>query len=108
MFKVLVDNTDYKIKYLEVLPFQKLSLQKHKYRSEHWTILEGKPNVTVNDSVKSHKANDHIFIKAGDIHRIENPTNKKVSFIEVQIGSYFGEDDIERLEDDYGRLDNNK
>jgi len=108
MFKVLVDNRDYKIKYLEVLPFQKLSLQKHKYRSEHWTILEGEPNVTVNDSVKSHKANDHIFIKAGDIHRIENPTNKKVSFIEVQIGSYFGEDDIERLEDDYGRLDNNK
>tara|TARA_X000000950_G_C13919846_1_gene662853 strand:- start:1962 stop:3356 length:1395 start_codon:yes stop_codon:yes gene_type:complete len=108
MYKVLIANNDYKIKYIEILPNQKLSLQKHKYRSEHWTILEGTPYVTINNEIKILKANDHIFIKAGDIHRIENPSEQKVSFIEIQLGTYFGEDDIERLEDDYGRIDKEK
>lgn len=105
MFKVLVDSELYKIKYIEVLPGKKLSLQKHKHRSEHWTILEGQPCVTLGSNKFDLNVNDHIFIKAGEVHRIENATESKVAFIEIQVGTYFGEDDIERLEDDYGRIE---
>lgn len=91
------------IKWIEVLPKGKLSLQKHLKRSEHWVIVQGKAKITLNDEVKIYKKNDHVFIDKKMIHRIENNTNKKVILVEVQLGSYLSEDDIIRLEDIYGR-----
>lgn len=91
------------VKWLEVLPNSKLSLQRHKKRAEHWVIVQGNPLITVDKKHKVFQENDHVFIPKEAIHRIENTTTKKVIIVEVQIGSYLGEDDIERLEDIYGR-----
>jgi mannose-6-phosphate isomerase-like protein (cupin superfamily) len=92
----------YKSKFIHVDAGHKLSYQKHKFRSEHWLILSGFPSVTINDEKRVMLEGQSIDIKAGDLHRIE-ALNTPVEFIEIQTGSYFGEDDIIRLEDDYGR-----
>ncbi|MBN2479071.1 MAG: phosphomannose isomerase type II C-terminal cupin domain [Parachlamydiales bacterium] len=91
------------VKWIEVKPKSKLSLQKHFKRSEHWVVVEGSPTVTIDKTKKKLSQNDHIFIPIESIHRIENETDSKVIIVEVQIGSYLGEDDIERIEDIYGR-----
>ncbi|NGX56328.1 MAG: Alginate biosynthesis protein AlgA [Candidatus Anoxychlamydiales bacterium] len=91
------------VKWIEVLPLQKLSLQKHYKRSEHWIVVEGNPVITIDSAKKQYKKNDHVFIPIESMHRIENIENKKVIIVEVQIGSYLGEDDIERFDDIYGR-----
>ncbi len=92
-------------KIITVFPGQQLSLQKHHRREEHWTIASGQGIMTLNESCYSVSKGDNIFIGVGDIHRIRNdhPTENLV-FIEVQLGDYFGEDDIVRLEDSYGRV----
>jgi mannose-6-phosphate isomerase len=91
------------VKWLEVYPKSKLSLQKHLKRAEHWIIIEGNPLITIDNTKKIYNKNDHIFIPQESVHRIENETDKSVIIVEVQLGSYLGEDDIVRLEDIYGR-----
>ena len=95
---------NYVIKKITVNPAGKLSLQKHKYRLEHWVITQGEGVVTLNDSVATYKKDDHILIPIGTIHRIENQTNEPLVFIEIQQGSVLDENDIIRLEDIYNRV----
>ena len=103
-FFIIDEQSTYKLKRIEVEPGKRLSYQYHKKRSEVWTIIKGKGLITLNDKVKEHSKGDTILIPQGMKHRIENNTKDKVVFIEIQTGSYFGEDDIVRLEDDYGRI----
>ena len=103
-YTVLEDSEGYKIKRIEVKPGGRLSLQKHKHRNEHWVVVSGTATVTVNDDVFTLNQNESTYIKAGDIHRLENDTNEPLLIIEAQVGSYTGEDDIERLDDDYKRI----
>ena len=102
-FYVLHDEINYKIKRIEVDSGHRLSYQYHKKRSETWTIVEGIGSITLDGFNKDYKVGESINISQGVKHRIENKTKKKVVFIEVQTGSYFGEDDITRIEDDYNR-----
>ena len=98
-YTVLEDSDGHKIKRIEVKPGGRLSLQKHKYRNEHWIVVSGTATVTINDDIFILSQNESTYIKAGDIHRLLNDTNEPLVIIEVQVGSYTGEDDIERLED---------
>ena len=102
-FEVLRDEKTYKSKVIRVEPGQKISYQSHAKRSEHWIIVNGQAVVTLNDQEHFLKQGEHIFIPQGCKHRIHNQSNSLVEFIEVQVGSYFGEDDIVRYQDDYGR-----
>jgi len=92
-----------KVKRLIVSPGAELSLQKHAHRSEHWVVLQGKARITRNDDIFDLSANESTYIATGDIHRIANPFDEPVHIIEVQCGDYLGEDDIVRIEDNYGR-----
>ncbi|MEE4304376.1 MAG: cupin domain-containing protein, partial [Wenzhouxiangella sp.] len=102
-FTVLEDAEDCKVKRLVVKPGGILSLQRHKHRSEHWTVVSGEAKVRVGDEERIYGADETVEIPVGSLHRLENPGSEDVHIIEVQTGSYFGEDDIERLEDIYGR-----
>ncbi len=103
-FTVLGEFPDCKTKRLDVLPGKRLSLQSHNHRTEHWVVIDGTARVTLNDSVQDRSAGEAVVIPKGCRHRIENPGNQTLSIIEVQLGDYFGEDDIVRYEDDFGRL----
>ena len=94
---------DFQVKELVVKPGAILSLQKHKYRSENWVVVQGKANVTLNKKNISLNKSDSIFIPQGAVHRIENRQKSILKIIEVQTGSYLGEDDITRIKDIYGR-----
>jgi mannose-1-phosphate guanylyltransferase / mannose-6-phosphate isomerase len=99
-----VDNGErHQVKRIIVKPGQRLSLQKHYHRSEHWIVVRGAARVTVNDLVKTVHENESIYIPIGAVHRLENPGKILLELIEVQTGSYLGEDDIIRIEDDYRR-----
>ncbi len=102
-FTVLEDAADCKVKRLVVKPGQVLSLQRHQQRSEHWTVVEGLAKVRVGDDEFLLEANQSTYIPVNTMHRLENPGKADVHLIEVQTGTYFGEDDIERFEDVYGR-----
>ena len=102
-FTVLVDDDDHKVKRIVVKPGQRLSLQRHKLRREHWFVISGKALVTLNSGKLSLSSGCSVDIGTGVIHRVENREKEELVFIEIQLGEYFGEDDIERLEDDYGR-----
>jgi mannose-1-phosphate guanylyltransferase/mannose-6-phosphate isomerase len=93
----------HQVKRITVKPGSRLSLQKHHHRSEHWIVVHGTARVTVNDIVKMVHENESIYIPIGAVHRLENPGKILLELIEVQTGSYLGEDDIVRLEDDYRR-----
>jgi len=95
---------DFQVKELVVNPGATLSLQKHKYRSENWVVVQGKANVTLNKKNISLNKSDSIFIPQGAVHRIENRQKSILKIIEVQTGSYLGEDDIIRIKDIYGRV----
>ena len=84
-------------------PGARLSLQKHHHRSEHWIVVSGSAEVTVEDSVKLLQENESAYIPAGTIHRLANPGREPLHLIEVQCGKYLGEDDIVRIDDDYDR-----
>lgn len=103
-FKVLHDSRQFKVKILEVLPGKKLSYQRHKKRSERWTVVSGEATVIIDGIEKVHLEGDVILIDIGSKHRLINNTDRPVIVVEVQMGEYFGEDDIERFEDDYGRI----
>lgn len=93
----------HQVKHIVVSPGQKLSLQYHHHRSEHWTIVGGTAEVTVDDKVITLSPDQSVYIPLGAVHRIYNPGKAPVHLIEVQVGEYLGEDDIVRIEDDYGR-----
>src|SRR5436190_15407462 len=99
-----VDNGDrHQVKRIIVKPGGRLSLQKHHHRSEHWIVVRGAARVTVNELVKTVHENESIYLPIVAVHRLENPGKIQLELIEVQTGSYFGEDDIIRIEDDYQR-----
>lgn len=103
-FEILRDTDRYKSKVIHVNPGQQLSYQSHKKRAEHWVITQGHPEVVLNDQVHQLNPGESIFIPREAKHRIRNPrTDEVVEFIEVQVGTYFGEDDIIRYQDDYQR-----
>ena len=102
-FEHLLD-TDYcKVKRIIVKPGQRLSYQYHYKRSECWVIVQGVADVTLNDKEYLFNTNNVVEIPAGTKHRVENKGSEDLIFIETQTGTYFGEDDIVRIEDDYGR-----
>ena len=103
-FFVIHDEPTYKLKRIEVNPGGRLSYQYHNKRSEAWTIVCGSGYITIDDVEKKISKGDTIIIPQGAKHRIENKGLEKLIFIEVQTGSYFGEDDIVRVEDDYNRI----
>lgn len=102
-YEVLSDRADHKVKRIVVYPGKRLSLQRHQRRGERWTIINGSPIVTRFDKDIHLQPGQSIDIPQGAEHRIFNPGDSPVVFIEVQVGDYFGEDDIERIEDDFGR-----
>jgi mannose-6-phosphate isomerase len=103
-YQVLADEPDHKVKRIVVYPEKRLSLQRHRRRAEHWYILNGEAIVTRDDQELHLKAGQSVDIPRGATHRVMNLGTKDMVFIEVQTGDYFGEDDIERLEDDFGRI----
>ncbi len=103
-YTVLEDANDCKVKRLVVRPGGVLSLQRHAKRSEHWTVVDGVATVRLDDAEFALKPGEAVHIPCGSLHRLENRGEQDVHIIEVQTGSYFGEDDIERLEDVYGRV----
>lgn len=102
-YEILTDEPDHQVKRVVVKPGKRLSLQSHKRRSEHWHIVSGEGLVTLDGRDIPIKTGESIDISCGAIHRMANMTDKELVFIEVQRGDYFGEDDIERFEDDFGR-----
>ena len=103
-FTVLDEGDNFKVKRIEVLPGKRLSYQKHSQRAEHWVIVQGTARVTLDDRNHIVSAGEAIDIAIGSAHRVENPGDELLVFIEVQRGSYLGEDDIVRLQDDFGRV----
>jgi mannose-6-phosphate isomerase len=99
------DAPDHKVKRLVVHPGKRLSYQRHSQRAEHWFIVAGTATVTLDGKVTQVHAGEAIDIPLESAHRVANEGDTDVVLIEVQRGTYFGEDDIVRLEDDYGRLD---
>ena len=99
-----IDNGDrHQVKRIIVKPGHRLSLQKHHHRAEHWIVVRGAARVTINDDVKTVHENEFVYIPMGAVHRLDNPGKILLELIEVQTGSYLGEDDIIRIEDDYRR-----
>jgi len=103
-FTVLDEADGFKVKRIEVLPGKRLSYQKHGQRAEHWVVVQGTAKVTLDDRDIIVAAGEAIDIAIGAAHRVENPESELLVFIEVQRGGYLGEDDIVRLQDDFGRV----
>jgi mannose-6-phosphate isomerase len=106
-FTVLDEGNHFKVKRIEVLPGKRLSYQKHSQRAEHWVVVQGTAKVTLDDREIIVTSGETIDIAIGAAHRVENPGTDTLVFIEVQRGSYLGEDDIIRLQDDFGRAKEN-
>jgi mannose-6-phosphate isomerase len=104
-YLVLDDGPDAKVKRITVDPGQRLSLQLHNRRAEHWLVVTGTAVVTLGAEEVVVGEGRSIDIPTGTAHRVHNPGSEPLVFIEVQLGDYFGEDDIVRLDDDYGRAD---
>jgi len=102
-FQVLAEGTAYKIKTITVYPGMRLSLQRHRFRDEHWYVLEGEGIVTRDGEETVLTRGRSIDIPRGVLHRILNAGRDNFVVVEIQTGTYFGEDDIERIEDDFGR-----
>ena len=105
-FTVLDEGDNFKVKRIEVQPGKRLSYQKHSQRVEHWVVVQGTAKVTLDDRETILSVGTAIDIGLGVAHRVENPGSDLLVFIEVQRGSYLGEDDIVRLHDDFGRASN--
>ncbi len=102
-FEILAESDDFKVKRLVVNPGHRLSLQRHRLREEHWYVISGLALATLDGADYHLQAGQSINIAAGALHRIHNPGEANLTIIEIQTGSYFGEDDIERIRDDYDR-----
>ena len=103
----LSEDKKWQVKLLQVNPGGKLSLQMHHHRSEHWVVVNGTAKVEINGEIKLLNKNQSTYIPLGAKHRLSNPNTTLLTIIEVQSGSYLGEDDIVRFEDVYGRNKNN-
>lgn len=106
-FTVIEEGKGFKLKKVLVKPKQKLSLQLHQKRAEHWVVLRGKARIILNNKVFNLKQHQSIDIPIGSKHRLENPATKNLEIIEIQSGDYLKEDDIIRFEDKYGRKNKN-
>jgi len=102
-YLVLYEEEGCKVKRFLVRPGKRLSLQKHRHRAEHWYLVRGEALVTRDGEAIAVRAGESLDIPVGAVHRIQNVGREDVVVIEVQTGAYLGEDDIERLEDDFGR-----
>lgn len=102
-YEVLDDAATHKVKRIEVQPGRRLSYQRHAHRAEHWFVVAGSAEVTLDGDVRRVGASEAVDVPKGSAHRIANVGDGPLVFIEVQHGESFAEDDIERLEDDYGR-----
>jgi mannose-6-phosphate isomerase-like protein (cupin superfamily) len=102
-FENIVEGIGYKVKRLTVEPGHRISLQRHRFRAEHWVVVSGMPRVIIEGRARRVKARGAVDVPRGAWHRIENPGRRPVVIIEVQHGPYLGEDDIIRRSDDYGR-----
>ena len=102
-YEILAEGDSHKVKTIWVNPGKRLSYQRHEKRAEHWFIVQGTGEVTIDGAISQVKPGDTVEFKIGVLHRLANTGKDEIIFIEVQTGSYFGEDDIERLEDDFGR-----
>lgn len=103
-FEIINKSTNYQVKKIHVNPQSSLSLQSHNHRSEHWIIVRGKAKITIQKETKLMRKGESIFVPKRSIHKIENPYKLSLKLIEIQLGSYLGEDDIIRYEDIYSRL----
>jgi mannose-6-phosphate isomerase len=106
-YTVLDESSNYKIKRIVVKPGERLSLQMHHHRSEHWIVVSGTAKVTCGERESIVNINESTFIPVGTNHRLENPGIIPLTIIEVQSGEYLGEDDIVRFQDDYNRVPEN-
>ena len=97
------DGERFKVKRILVQPKQSLSLQKHMHRAEHWVVVRGTAEITNGEKLLLLSENESTYIPLGVVHRLSNPGSIPLEIIEVQSGTYLGEDDIVRIEDDYGR-----
>lgn len=103
-FTILYESNETKIKMLNIKSNSVLSLQRHNHRSEHWTVISGKVTIQVGEDKKILEQKHTAYVPQGEWHRIWNDTKEEAHIVEIQTGSYFGEDDIERKEDVYGRV----
>ncbi len=103
-YTVIDAGHEYQVKRLEVLPGERMSYQKHERRSEHWTIVQGTAKITLEGKDLIVPLGGSMDVPVGTAHRIANPGRELLVMIEIQRGSYLGEDDIIRLQDDYGRV----
>lgn len=94
----------YKIKKITVKPGQRLSLQSHEHRAEHWVVVHGQALVTLDDKEIPMGRDQYIYIPKGSVHRLQNLGSDDLILVEVQLGNYLGEDDIKRYQDDYNRV----
>jgi mannose-6-phosphate isomerase len=104
-YEVLDEGPTFKVKRIEVLPNKRLSYQKHSRRAEHWVVVAGTAKVTLDGADYQVATGEAIDIPKGSAHRVANEAEQTLVFIEVQRGDYLGEDDIVRLQDDYGRVE---
>lgn len=102
-FKVLHEDERCKVKLILIEPGKRLSLQRHQFRAEHWFVVSGSGSAQIENTEFRLSSNDSVDIAIGQVHRITNDSRETLIIIEVQTGSSFSEDDIERLEDDFGR-----
>jgi mannose-1-phosphate guanylyltransferase len=102
-YTVLEEGEHFKIKRICVRPGERLSLQKHMHRSEHWVVVSGMATVTIEDKTFFVRPNESTYISSGTMHRLQNEGNLPLIIVEVQVGEYTGEDDIVRVDDDYKR-----
>lgn len=103
-YDAIDEGNGFKVKRIVVNPGCSLSLQRHQHRAEHWTVASGEALVQVGETLKVVHENESVFIPQKEIHRLTNKTDASLTLIEVQIGQYLGEDDVERIEDKYGRI----
>ncbi|WP_116963137.1 phosphomannose isomerase type II C-terminal cupin domain [Fastidiosibacter lacustris] len=102
-YKTIEQGNGFQAKLITVNPGGCLSLQKHSKRAEHWIVIQGTATITIDNSTKDYQVNTHVYIPTQAVHRLHNKTDETIAIIEVQIGSYLGEDDIIRLDDIYNR-----
>jgi mannose-6-phosphate isomerase-like protein (cupin superfamily) len=104
-FEILDEGAaDFRVKRMTIRPGGRLSYQSHKHRSEHWAVVQGVAEVLLDGELHTVHPGESIDVPIGARHRCSNPGAEDLVFVEVQLGDYFGEDDIERYEDDYGRV----
>lgn len=97
------EGSRFKVKRIQVKPKARISLQKHHHRAEHWIVVSGTAEITIGENVIILTENQSTYIPLGETHRLANPGSIPLEIVEVQTGSYLGEDDIFRFEDNYGR-----